>query len=130
HYLLGLKLATVSNETCGYYCPYCNQEEAMTAVPQAAFAAKKIRQNEDKLKAIQRNSDPMNYSSKYMNSIWGQYNRYSVHNLKKIMDVNPFAVSFQKSSDKIAVPLTPEKTVFTNKELGPSIPFATQKMYN
>lgn len=40
--------------------------------------------------------NPMNYSSKYMNSIWGQYNRYSVHNLKKIMDKNVFALSAGK----------------------------------
>lgn len=30
--------------------------------------------------------NPMKYNSKMMNSIWGMYNRYSVHNLKKIMD--------------------------------------------
>nr|CAD7445906.1 unnamed protein product [Timema bartmani] len=29
---------------------------------------------------------PAKYNSKLMNSIWGLYNRYSVHNLKKITD--------------------------------------------
>jgi len=29
---------------------------------------------------------PMKYSSKLMNSIWGLYNRYSVHNFKKNTD--------------------------------------------
>jgi len=27
---------------------------------------------------------PVKYNSKLMNSIWGQYNRYSVHNIKQI----------------------------------------------
>jgi len=29
---------------------------------------------------------PLKYNSKLMNSIWGQYNRYSVHNFKKNTD--------------------------------------------
>lgn len=29
---------------------------------------------------------PMKYNSKMMNSIWGMYNRYSVHNFKKNID--------------------------------------------
>lgn len=33
---------------------------------------------------------PTNYNSKFMDSIWGQYNRYSVHNLKKILNNNRF----------------------------------------
>lgn len=27
---------------------------------------------------------PVKYNSKLMNSIWGQYNKYSVHNFKQI----------------------------------------------
>ncbi|KAK4874612.1 hypothetical protein RN001_013972 [Aquatica leii] len=61
----------------------------MSAVPQGAFMMKKYRENQ------QRNSkeqipffndnmelNPLKYNSKMMNSIWGLYNRYSVHNLK------------------------------------------------
>jgi hypothetical protein len=29
---------------------------------------------------------PVKYNSKLMNSIWGLYNRYSVHNLKKVTE--------------------------------------------
>jgi uncharacterized phage-associated protein len=29
---------------------------------------------------------PAKYNSKLMNSIWGLYNRYSVHNLKKVTE--------------------------------------------
>lgn len=32
---------------------------------------------------------PLKYNSKLMNSIWGLYNRYSPHNVKKINDANP-----------------------------------------
>lgn len=31
---------------------------------------------------------PLKYNSKLMNSIWGLYNRYSVHNFKKNTDAN------------------------------------------
>lgn len=31
---------------------------------------------------------PLKYISMLMNSIWGQYNRYSPHNVKKINDAN------------------------------------------
>lgn len=85
----------------------------MAAVPQGAFATKKVRRNEEKRKEFHcklfstlnkisiykynplgtTELNPMNYSSKYMNSIWGQYNRYSVHNLKKIMDNTVISMS-------------------------------------
>jgi len=29
---------------------------------------------------------PVKYNGKLMNSIWGLYNRYSVHNLKKVTE--------------------------------------------
>ncbi|EFA08253.1 hypothetical protein TcasGA2_TC005881 [Tribolium castaneum] len=68
----------------------------MSVVPQGVFAARKIRQNERNLKNYNHDSylTPTKYSSKYMNSIWGMYNRYSVHNLKKNMDF--FAFGGQK----------------------------------
>ncbi|KAL6260741.1 hypothetical protein P5V15_008264 [Pogonomyrmex californicus] len=81
----------------------------MSAVPQGAFAAIKVRENMDKKKAVsamktENKEDTkrfhpypktpqegweltlLKYNSKLMNSIWGQYNRYSVHNFKKNTD--------------------------------------------
>lgn len=72
----------------------------MSTVPQAAFAVRKYRENAEKQQRTNNNNNiyadindggvlgksPTKYSSKFMNSIWGMYNRYSVHNLKKIMD--------------------------------------------
>lgn len=55
---------------------------------------------------------PLQYNSKLMNSIWGLYNRYSVHNFKKIIGANEgvltaaWGVVFQNS---------PPTTVFVNK---------------
>ncbi|XP_035743609.1 uncharacterized protein LOC118451304 isoform X2 [Vespa mandarinia] len=83
----------------------------MAAVPQAAFAASKVRHNEKhdnsmisviegKEKASKENTyngrfylegwelTPLKYNSKLMNSIWGLYNRYSVHNFKKNTDAD------------------------------------------
>ncbi|XP_034934331.1 uncharacterized protein [Chelonus insularis] len=85
----------------------------MAAVPQGAFAVCKFQERMDhqvlsmksKLnddRGYNNNSGgsfrknlfeeceptPMKYSSKLMNSIWGLYNRYSVHNFKKNTDAN------------------------------------------
>ena len=55
---------------------------------------------------------PLQYNSKLMNSIWGLYNRYSVHNFKKIIDANEgvltaaWGVVFQNN---------PPSTVLDNK---------------
>lgn len=79
----------------------------MASIPQGAFAAQKVRQSLSKVddnggtyskmkdeKRYQKvlfppaggEQSPLKYNSKLMNSIWGQYNRYSVHNLKKNAD--------------------------------------------
>uniref|UniRef100_A0A1B6H4B7 Uncharacterized protein n=1 Tax=Cuerna arida TaxID=1464854 RepID=A0A1B6H4B7_9HEMI len=77
----------------------------MSSIPQGAFAAFKVRQTiDDKPAGFQRHKEdkqgmpyppvnkklveqsPLKYNSKMMNSIWGQYNRYSVHNMKKNTD--------------------------------------------
>ncbi|KAJ9586557.1 hypothetical protein L9F63_028400, partial [Diploptera punctata] len=42
---------------------------------------------------------PAKYNSKLMNSIWGLYNRYSVHNLKKVTDGEDAFAGVQKSSE-------------------------------
>ncbi|XP_016953651.1 uncharacterized protein LOC108026949 [Drosophila biarmipes] len=76
----------------------------MAAIPQGAFAACKIREqfNERELivarlrsaasdkgsvdngnASTQREYSPNKYNDKLMNSIWGLYNRYSPHNVKK-----------------------------------------------
>lgn len=79
------------------------------SIPQGAFAAWKVRCNEDavsmsameeKKKTEEKRENifnprpplegweltPVKYNSKLMNSIWGLYNRYSVHNFKKNTD--------------------------------------------
>lgn len=40
-----------------------------------------------------RELTPLKYNSKLMNSIWGLYNRYSVHNFKKNTDADDLAVA-------------------------------------
>lgn len=73
----------------------------MPSVPQGAFAACKVRERKmqiAKIQTMEQESErmfyhgkylelsPVKYNSKLMNSIWGLYNRYSVHNFKKITD--------------------------------------------
>ncbi|KAM8713769.1 hypothetical protein ACLKA7_014006 [Drosophila subpalustris] len=76
------------------------------ALPQGAFAACKLREqfqerdmilsrlraanNADKAdNNAQREYSPVKYNDKLMNSIWGLYNRYSPHNVKKNEFVPP-----------------------------------------
>lgn len=73
----------------------------MPALPQSAFAVHKIRANMEKnmtvskVKTGEKQPDnriypnkklmdytPAKYNSKFMNAIWGHYNRYSPHNIK------------------------------------------------
>ncbi|XP_001120447.3 uncharacterized protein LOC724558 [Apis mellifera] len=83
----------------------CEDCKRMASIPQGAFAACKVRCNrernatisrmEKKEKSCKENTfnmrpplegwelTPLKYNSKLMNSIWGLYNRYSVHNFKK-----------------------------------------------
>ncbi|XP_055625140.1 uncharacterized protein LOC129767897 [Toxorhynchites rutilus septentrionalis] len=79
----------------------CGDTNNMACLPQAAFAVHKLRkqQNEKDLAVARLTTDkqdvprymnnqtldltPVNYSDKFMNSIWGLYNRYSPHNFKK-----------------------------------------------
>ncbi|XP_053994538.1 uncharacterized protein LOC128884893 [Hylaeus volcanicus] len=85
----------------------CTDCKRMTAIPQGMFAAYKVRRNiernslmrmEEREKTGKENAfnmrppgegwelTPVKYNSKLMNSIWGLYNRYSVHNFKKNTD--------------------------------------------
>ncbi|KAB0804885.1 hypothetical protein PPYR_01855 [Photinus pyralis] len=65
----------------------------MSAIPQAAFMTKKWNENQkrkpkEEIHFWDGNVEPqlLHYNSKMMNSIWGLYNRYSVHNLKGSWD--------------------------------------------
>lgn len=70
----------------------------MPSLPQGAFAAHKIREqskssngNESKSRESDKffflnqrfmEYSPVKYNEKFMNAIWGHYNRYSPHNIK------------------------------------------------
>ncbi|XP_011879507.1 PREDICTED: uncharacterized protein LOC105568433 [Vollenhovia emeryi] len=82
----------------------------MSTIPQGAFAVWKVRSNNEhivSMSAMEKKENteekkenifnsrpplegweltPLKYNSKLMNSIWGLYNRYSVHNFKKNTD--------------------------------------------
>ncbi|XP_076627037.1 uncharacterized protein LOC143344657 [Colletes latitarsis] len=86
----------------------CTDCKRMAAIPQSAFAACKVHRNLERNSLITRMEErekpgketmfnmrpplegweltPLKYNSKLMNSIWGLYNRYSVHNFKKNTD--------------------------------------------
>ncbi|KAL0109663.1 hypothetical protein PUN28_014593 [Cardiocondyla obscurior] len=87
----------------------CADCAKMASIPQGAFAVWKVRHNEhadsmsvmkkkEKIEDKKENTfnprlplqgwelTPLKYNSKLMNSIWGLYNRYSVHNFKKNTD--------------------------------------------
>uniref|UniRef100_A0A0C9QPR6 WDR6 protein n=1 Tax=Fopius arisanus TaxID=64838 RepID=A0A0C9QPR6_9HYME len=88
----------------------CHGCGKMAAVPQGAFAVRKVRETHERniviVKMEKKEGDdrdnrgsgfkknltegreltPLKYNSKLMNSIWGLYNRYSVHNFKKNTD--------------------------------------------
>nr|XP_033321814.1 uncharacterized protein LOC117217973 [Megalopta genalis] len=89
----------------------CTGCKKMAAIPQSALTACKVRRNLERNTMISHPVDkkekagkdvlfnarlsvegreltPMKYNSKLMNSIWGLYNRYSVHNFKKNTDAN------------------------------------------
>lgn len=73
----------------------------MPSLPQGAFAACKMQANNQKQLQIYSNApekpdamknynankklmdySPVKYNEKFMNAIWGHYNRYSPHNIK------------------------------------------------
>lgn len=71
--------------------------DKMPSLPQAAFAVCKIREQKSKPSRNQGGSNgshsglnnqnvmeylPVKYNEKFMNAIWGHYNRYSPHNIK------------------------------------------------
>ncbi|XP_034247105.1 uncharacterized protein LOC117648612 isoform X1 [Thrips palmi] len=72
----------------------CHQSQAqddMSAIPHGVLAARAVSANNAKRVDPGRSElacedPPLKYNSKLMNSIWGLYNRYSVHNFKKNTD--------------------------------------------
>ncbi|RXG70040.1 hypothetical protein Avbf_04209 [Armadillidium vulgare] len=70
----------------------------MAAIPHSYLMAKSLRKKTDREPPCDSSStnnyhagydmkiQPLCYSNKMMNSIWGQYNKYSVHNLKAVQD--------------------------------------------
>ncbi|XP_034247113.1 uncharacterized protein LOC117648612 isoform X2 [Thrips palmi] len=75
-------------------CTGCHQSQAqddMSAIPHGVLAARAVSANNAKRVDPGRSElacedPPLKYNSKLMNSIWGLYNRYSVHNFKKNTD--------------------------------------------
>lgn len=75
-------------------CTDCHLHQArgdMSSIPHGVLAARAVAAN-NAMKADPGMSElavadpPLKYNSKLMNSIWGLYNRYSVHNFKKNTD--------------------------------------------
>uniref|UniRef100_A0A6P7GPA3 Uncharacterized protein LOC114344800 n=1 Tax=Diabrotica virgifera virgifera TaxID=50390 RepID=A0A6P7GPA3_DIAVI len=117
HFQAAFSHKEIFNLEADFTSCHCEEDIDMASVPQGAFAAKKMRQREEQIQAA---LDPTQYNSKFMNSIWGQYNRYSVHNLKKLMHENTqkyFVVPVEKFS-------TGEQITFLNEVQN------SQKIYN
>ncbi|CAG9564674.1 unnamed protein product [Danaus chrysippus] len=85
----------------------------MASIPPSAFSSARIRetQREMQISNIKKGNEPtkyfhrklmelspLKYNSKLMNSIWGFYNRYSPHNVKKINDAMSFNAELQQSA--------------------------------
>ncbi|CAH0725715.1 unnamed protein product, partial [Brenthis ino] len=92
-------------------CKAC--QENMASIPPSAFSARRIRETQRDMKVsnIKKGTEPpqyfhtklteltpLKYNSKLMNSIWGFYNRYSPHNVKKINDALTFNQELQQSA--------------------------------
>ncbi|KAJ0174614.1 hypothetical protein K1T71_009722 [Dendrolimus kikuchii] len=112
----GLKIEALNTITLqnifSKLCKAC-QLNTMAAIPPAAFIAGRIREAESNMKVskpskgggfgkfFDRNLTellPLKYNSKMMNSIWGLYNRYSPHNVKKVNDANLYSGDLQHLS--------------------------------
>lgn len=84
----------------------------MPSLPQAAFAVCKVRERTSKPSKSQGGSNgnnsmgynqqmleylPVKYNEKFMNAIWGHYNRYSPHNIKS----NDAAIAISTSGKEL-----------------------------
>ncbi|CAF4879466.1 unnamed protein product [Pieris macdunnoughi] len=107
-------IATSGSEIRNIYCKVCRACELMASIPPSAFSAARIRETQRDMKVsnIKKGGGeptkfyhtklmeltPLKYNSKLMNSIWGFYNRYSPHNVKKINDASTFNGELQQSA--------------------------------
>ncbi|XP_053610506.1 uncharacterized protein LOC128675241 [Plodia interpunctella] len=95
-------------------CKAC-QAKTMAAIPPSAFTAGRIRETQRRDMQLTTNTkskadtkffnmaaftelSPLKYNSKLMNSIWGFYNRYSPHNVKKVTEDFAFQAELQQSA--------------------------------
>ncbi|XP_026321353.1 uncharacterized protein LOC113231305 [Hyposmocoma kahamanoa] len=130
----GLNIEALNNLTLGSIffnlCEAC-QVQTMASIPPSAFSAGRIRETQRDMKVSNpskgsRNDSgkffntsmiesPLKYNSKLMNSIWGFYNRYSPHNVKKINDAFTFNVELEQSA-------TNSTTTTDKKDTGTKLP--------
>ncbi|KAM3965792.1 uncharacterized protein ACR2FA_000116 [Aphomia sociella] len=126
--IIGTHNNLTSYSTTFNLCKAC-ELKIMAAVPPSAFSAGRIRDtqrnkgdmklktnvtkgNEKFFNTAFMELSPLKYNSKLMNSIWGFYNRYSPHNVKKVNDAHAFCGELQpsavssssKSEQKITLP--------------------------
>lgn len=96
-------------------CAGCHQIDNMSAIPQGVLAVRAVAANNAKKPEAVRadlafEHPPLKYNSKLMNSIWGLYNRYSVHNFKKNTDGEAMNINFGSQQQMLpasaAAPLT------------------------
>ncbi|XP_026726720.1 uncharacterized protein LOC113493096 isoform X1 [Trichoplusia ni] len=111
----GLKIEAfnkLTNQTIFFNCKAC-QNRRMASIPPSAFSAGRIRDTQRDMKVSNKTKgnesskffnttfmelSPLKYNSKLMNSIWGLYNRYSPHNVKKINDAHTSGSELQQSA--------------------------------
>ncbi|KAK8753649.1 hypothetical protein OTU49_000879 [Cherax quadricarinatus] len=132
-------------------CAYCHAEcfeqqrkclftacSGMASVPQTLHITKTQRQQQRRGAGLNTAHEcyfdnaeleqPMRYSSKLMNSIWGQYNKNSVHNFKSLQCGGVAAPDTQEVQLQQAPPTTREVLQQRLEELGKAV--ATNYMDN
>ncbi|XP_044740615.1 uncharacterized protein LOC123301781 [Chrysoperla carnea] len=90
----------------------------MSTIVPGAYCTRKVRENEMYLSKMSPKDNnqkyeypdsrltelsPLKYNSKLMNSIWGLYNRYSVHNFKQNTDANQHILNGEQQKKEIVV---------------------------
>ncbi|KAK3911762.1 AP-1 complex subunit mu [Frankliniella fusca] len=92
------QLEDILFDTCAG-CLRSQTDNEMSAIPQGVLAVRAVAANNAKKPEAIRSEiafehPPLKYNSKLMNSIWGLYNRYSVHNFKKNTDGEASNINF------------------------------------
>lgn len=107
--LCGVSHCSTSHQTKAPYfkilsvCSNCLG--AMSSIPHSMQMAKTMKKKQRNAKseshsgfyACAEAEQPMRYSSKMMNSIWGRYNEDSVHNFKSLQCAGKVAAEFQQA---------------------------------